>query len=93
MNEWMNNPAMKNIDPVKLELIQMAASQTAGKKGRDLAPIMLALITNANKKGINFSTDEISLIFEMMKDGKSKEEQAQIDQTINMVSSLLKKKG
>ena len=53
MNEWMNNPAMKNIDPIKLELIQMAAAQTAGKSGRDLAPIMLALITNANKKGIN----------------------------------------
>ena len=53
MNEWMNNPAMKNIDPIKLELIQMAASQTAGKSGRDLAPIMMALITNANKKGIS----------------------------------------
>ena len=38
MNEWMNNPAMKNIDPIKLELIQMAASQTAGKSSRDLAP-------------------------------------------------------
>ena len=22
MNDWMNNPAMKNIDPIKLELIQ-----------------------------------------------------------------------
>ena len=54
MNEWMNNPAMKNIDPIKLELIQMAASQTAGKSGRDLAPIMMALITNANKKGHQF---------------------------------------
>lgn len=92
MNEWMNNPAMKNIDPVKLELIQMAASQTAGKTGRDLAPIMLALITNANKKGISFSGDEMSLILEMLKEGKSREEQAQIDRTINMVSSLMKKK-
>ena len=93
MNEWMNNPAMKNIDPVKLELIQMAASQTSGKSGRDLAPIMLALITNANKKGISFTGDEMSLILEILKEGKSKQEQAQIDQTINMVSSLLKKKG
>lgn len=93
MNEWMNNPAMKNIDPVKLELIQMAAAQTSGKSGRDLAPIMLALITNANKKGIQFSGDEISLILEILKEGKSKKEQAQIDQTINMVSSMLKKKG
>ena len=22
MNDWMNNPAMKNIDPIKLELIK-----------------------------------------------------------------------
>ena len=92
MNEWMNNPAMKNIDPIKLELIQMAASQTAGKSGRDLAPIMMALITNANKKGISFSGDEMSLILEIMKDGKSKDEQAQIDRTINMVCSFMKKK-
>ena len=92
MNEWMNNPAMKNIDPIKLELIQMAASQTAGKSGRDLAPIMMALITNANKKGISFSGDEMSLILEIMKDGKSKDQQAQIDRTINMVSSFMKKK-
>ena len=92
MNEWMNNPAMKNIDPIKLELIQMAASQTAGKSGRHLAPIMMALITNANKKGISFSGDEMSLILEIMKDGKSKDEQAQIDRTINMVSSFMKKK-
>jgi len=83
---------MKNIDPIKLELIQMAASQTAGKSGRDLAPIMMALITNANKKGISFSGDEMSLILEIMKDGKSKDEQAQIDRTINMVSSFMKKK-
>ncbi|WP_122643371.1 hypothetical protein [Luxibacter massiliensis] len=93
MNEWMNNPAMKNIDPAKLELIQMAASQTAGKTGRDLAPVLFALITNANKKGISFSGDEISLIFEILKEGKTKEEQAQIDKTINMASSLLKKKA
>ncbi|HCR83408.1 MAG TPA: hypothetical protein DIW07_08340 [Lachnospiraceae bacterium] len=93
MNEWMNNPAMKNLDPVKLQLIQMAASQTAGKSGRDLAPVLLALISNANKKGVRFSEDEISLILEVLKEGKPKEEQAQIDQTINMVRSLLKKKA
>ena len=53
---------------------------------------MMALITNANKKGISFSGDEMSLILEIMKDGKSKDEQAQIDRTINMVSSFMKKK-
>lgn len=93
MNEWMNNPAMQNLDPVKLQLIQMAASQTSGKSGRDLAPIMMALISNANQKGVQFTEDEISLILEILKEGKPKEEQAQIDRTINMVRSFIKKKA
>ena len=27
MNDWINHPAMKNIDPVKLELIKTASKQ------------------------------------------------------------------
>ena len=69
MEEWMNNPAIKNLDPAKLELIKMAASRTNGKSGKDLAPVMLALITGANKQGIRFSPDEVTLILEIMKQG------------------------
>lgn len=91
MNEWINNPMLKNIDPIKLDLIQKAASQVSGKSGKELAPVMLALITSANRQKIQFSQEEISLILEILKDGKSKEEQAQIDQTIQMVNSLIRK--
>ena len=38
VNEWMNNPALKNMDTAKLELIRMAAERTRGKSGKDLAP-------------------------------------------------------
>ena len=30
-NSWMDHPAMKGMDPVKLELLRLAAKQTAGK--------------------------------------------------------------
>ena len=89
--EWMNNPAMKNIDPAKLELIRMAASKTSGKTGKELAPVMLALITSANKQGIQFTPDEVTLILEILKQGKSKEEQKQIDRTVQMTSSIFKR--
>ena len=36
----------------------MAAAQTKGKSGRDLAPVMLALITSANKQGISLYLDK-----------------------------------
>lgn len=88
MNDWMNNPAMKNIDPIKLELIKTAASKTSGKSGKELAPIMMALISGANKQGIRFTPEEMTLILDILKDGKSKEEREQIDRTINMASSL-----
>ena len=90
MNDWMNNPAMKNIDPIKLELIKTAASKTSGKSGKELAPIMMALISGANKQGIRFTPEEMTLILDILKDGKSKEEREQIDRTINMASSLPK---
>ena len=82
---------MKNIDPAKLELIRMASERTSGKSGRELAPVMLALITSANKQGIRFSPDEMTLILEILKKGKSKEEQEQIDRTVKMTRSILKK--
>ena len=91
MNDWMNNPAMKNIDPIKLELIKKAASKTSGKSGKELAPIMMALISGANKQGIRFTPEEMTLILDILKDGKSKEEREQIDRTINMASSLFRK--
>lgn len=79
------------MDPAKLELIKMAASRTSGKSGRDLAPVMLALITGANKQGIRFSPDEVTLILEIMKEGKSKEEQEQIDRTVKMTNSIFQR--
>lgn len=91
MNEWMDNPAMKNLDPLKQELIKTAARQTEGKSGKNLAPVLMALITNANKKGIQFTPDEMTLILEVLKEGKSDQEKSQIDQMLKMVTGYMKK--
>lgn len=79
------------MDPIKLELIKTAAAQTAGKSGNSLAPVLMSLITSANRKGIRFSSEEITLILDILKQGKTPKEQQQIDQTVQMVSSMLKK--
>lgn len=85
----MNHPAMKNLDPVKLELIRTAARQTKGKSGKALAPVMLSLIVSANKRGIRFTPEETDLILAIMKEGKSDSEKKQID---HMVDSVRKTK-
>ena len=67
MNEWLNHPALKNMDPVKLELIKLAAKQTEGKNGKSLAPVMMSLISSAHKKGITFSPEEMSFVLEIQR--------------------------
>lgn len=67
----------------------MAAGQTAGKSGRSMAAIMLSIITAANKRGIRFSQDETGLILQMLKDGKSAEDQKKIDDTFRFVLRTL----
>lgn len=89
-DNWMNHPGLKDMDLAKLELIRTAAKQTDGKTGNDLAPILFALITNAKKKHIQFTPDEFTIILDVLKEGKTKEEIVQIDKTVNMVRSLLK---
>lgn len=91
MNEWINHPEMQKIDPIKMELIKTAAAQTKGKSGQNMATVMMALIGTARRQGISFSPEEMTLILEVLKDGKSKEEQAQIDHMASMVMSMIKR--
>jgi hypothetical protein len=51
----------------------------------------MSLITSANRKGIRFSSEEITMILNILKEGKSPQEQMQIDQTVQMVSSMMAK--
>lgn len=90
MLEWMNDPALKDLDPMKQELFKMAASQVTGKSRNAMAPIMMSLITNANKKGIQFTPDEITLILEVLKKGKTPAEQQNIDKTVQLVQTMMK---
>lgn len=90
--DWINHPAMKNIDPVKLELIKTAAGQTLGKSGSSLASVMMTLITSANRQGIRFTAEESSLILEILKEGRSEAEKKQIDSMLNLVMGQMKKK-
>lgn len=91
--EWMNHPAMKGMDPVKLELIRTAAARTAGKSGNALAAAMMTLITSAGRRGIRFTPQETSLILEILKEGRSDEEKRQIDSMVSLVTAQMRRQA
>ena len=92
MLDWLKDPALQSMDPAKRELFKLAATQLAGKPQNARAPIMMSLITNANKNGITFTQDEISLILRILKQDKPAEQQRNIDKTVQMVSAMMKEK-
>lgn len=75
---------------MKQELIRTAAKQTDGKTGKSLAPVMLMLITNASKQGISFTNEEIALILEILKEGKTPAEVNRINQIVQMTQNMMK---
>lgn len=79
------------MSPQKLALIQMAAKKSDGKSGRELSHVMMALITGAKKQGIHFTSDEITCILSVIKEGKTKKEQAEIDHMIDFARSFMQK--
>jgi len=91
MIDWINDPMLQNMDPLKIELIKTAAAQTAGKNGKALPPVLMSLIMSANRKGIRFSSEEMTLILNLLKQGKSSQEQQQIDKAVEIVSSMMTK--
>ena len=90
MIDWINNPVLNNMDPAKKELFKLAASQVEGKSQNAMAPIMMSLITNANKKGIRFTPDEIALVLQVLKQGKTPAEQQNIDKTVGLVQTMMR---
>lgn len=92
MLDWINDPALQSMEPAKRNLFKLAATQLAGKSKNAMAPIMMSIITNANKQGITFTHDEISLILRILKQDKPIEQQKNIDKTVQIVSTMMNEK-
>ena len=88
-NNWSENPALKQIDPAKLQMLLSLSGQGAGKNQNELMPFLLSAASRSRENGMTFSPQETDLIIEVMKQGKSKEEIAKIDK-IRMMMRLLK---
>ena len=84
--EWMNNPALKNIDKNKLELLLQLTSQAGSKSGEDFLPFLMSAFSGEN--GIDFNDEETNIILEAMKPGMSPKEIKRID-TIKRMTKII----
>ena len=85
---WMNNPALKNIDASKLQMLMTLADQGKGKSQKELLPFLMAAASQTTSSGKSFTNEETNLILEVLKQGKSPEETAKIEQMVSLIQKM-----
>lgn len=86
---WMNNPALKGIDPAKLQMLLTLTEQGQGKSQKELLPFLLAAASQSKQKGMGFTPQETDAIIEVMKIGKSPDEIRKIEQLRGLTRTFL----
>ena len=80
---WFYDERVQAIAPAKLSLLLRLAEQLEGKKTqKEIMPVIMGAIASANHQNLAFTRDEFDLIFRIMKEGKSAEEQQRMDETL-----------
>jgi len=87
-DSWINHPNLKNIDPRKLKMIVELTNQTNNKSQNELIPFFLAMANKSKKEGLTFSPQEMDVIVNVLKSGKSKDEVQKMDKVLNMMKFM-----
>lgn len=46
MDDWMNNPKLKNLDPAKLAMLSSLATEGSKKSRSEMMPFLMSLMNN-----------------------------------------------
>ncbi len=89
-NSWMNNPNLNGIDKSKLEMLSQLAAQgqSQANSQSDLMPFLMMAANSSKEKGMQFSTNEMDIIIEVLKMGKSPQEVAQIEKLLTLMKFM-----
>lgn len=74
-----NNPKLKNIDPVKLQIITEIKEKSKGKNINQMLPEIMRINQLLNERNMSFTKEETALLFEVIKENMSQEEKKKFD--------------
>lgn len=73
-NQWMNDPALANIDKSKLMFLGNLISQGSSLNQKEMLPFLLSFVKQSKGSNISFTKDEIQLIISVSKNYATPEE-------------------
>lgn len=81
-NDWMQDPSLSEIDPVKLEFLQMLVFESSSIPKDKMLPYLLSVAKKRIDNHIEYSKEEIELIVNVIKKHAKADELAKIDKLL-----------
>lgn len=87
-SNWINHPALKNIDHNKLLFLQNLADQGRSKNLSEILPYLLSAVQSGHKNGLHFTREEQRILLDVLKEGHTPSETARIERIISLLSNM-----
>ena len=81
---WILDPALKNISQSKLVFLQDMLFESKKYKGKELFPFFMSLAMKAKQKNIAYSQEELDIIIPILKKYASQEDIDKMNKVITM---------
>ena len=88
---WMQDEAISDISPEKLEFLRTLVEGSKGKSQKEMMLYMMQNMKTAKAKGITFSGAELSLLMETVKKYSTPEDLAKVNELLNKVPNQTEK--
>lgn len=90
-DSWMKDPALQNIDPLKLQMLSHLAKEAGSKNSNDMLPFFLSAMNQANEKDMHFNEPEKELLIKILLQQLSPAERQRAETILSMTSAMQKK--
>lgn len=77
--EWLNSAEFKGLPPVKQALLKALITEGAGKSPEELLPAFMKASSELNKRGMNFTSQESSLLMSALTESMNPEERKKFE--------------
>lgn len=87
---WLNNPALKDMDPLKIQVITELAENASGKPLPQTVPYLLKAQQTLKSAGLSFTETESALLMEILTKDMTAEEKQQVERMKALISLHMK---
>lgn len=92
-NNWINHPALKNMDKRKKQVLTTLMNETNGKPMNQALPHFLKANNTLRSQGLSFTQSESSAIMDVLTKDMKPEELSRFNSMKQMMSSMRSKKS